>query len=174
MQLINTTWPDGCTYLWCIEPEAGSQALDSLTEKDPVYHWPGDLPQGEFGISLVASLTATLDTVTHTCIDSIRHTIEIVTALLQFPNLVTPNGDGVNDTWEVVNLVELGRYPMNELWIYDAWGKLVFHAKNIHSHDQFWDPAAENAPDGTYYYRFLAEGRKKIMVQRNGLIEVVR
>ncbi len=174
VQLMNATWPDGCTYLWCIEPEAGSPALDSLTEKDPVYHWPGDLPQGEFGISLVASLTATLDTVTLTCIDSIRHTIEIVTALLQFPNLVTPNGDGVNDTWEVVNLVELGRYPMNELWIYDAWGKLVFHAKNIRSHDQFWDPAAENAPDGTYYYRFLAEGRKKIMVQRNGLIEVVR
>lgn len=173
VQLINLTWPDGCDYLWWIQREPGSLEVDSLTEKEPVYHWQGELPQGDFDVRLLSSLTATLDSVTHTCIDSMRYTVTIVTSLLQFPNLVTPNGDGVNDTWEVVNLVELGRYPMNELWIYDAWGKQVFHAKNIRSHDRFWDPAALHAPDGTYYFRFMGEGLHGV-VRYTGLIEVVR
>ena len=72
-----------------------------------------------------------------------------------------------------MNLVEYGEYPTNELWIYNQWGALVYHAKNIRTEDEHWDPNETNSPDGAYYYRFTARGRFGI-TKRNGLIEVVR
>ena len=72
-----------------------------------------------------------------------------------------------------MNLVEMGQYPMNELWIYNQWGVRVFHAKDIKSHDQCWDPNVPLCPDGTYYFRFQG-GNKYGLVRRNGVIEVLR
>ena len=113
------------------------------------------------------------DSLSVTCTDTMVHEIGIVNTFLQFPNLVTPNGDGINDRWEIVNLVEMGQYSMNELWIYNQWGVLVFHAENIYRADQFWDPNATNSPDGTYFFRFSGKGRYGV-VKNNGTIEVLR
>ena len=154
--------------------EAGGNVYDTLHEYEPTYTWQGEWPQGDYDVRLIATLTAAIDTLVHTCRDTATETVEVVTALLQFPNVVSPNGDGVNDRWEVKNLVELGIYPMNEIWIYDAWGMLIYHARNIHDNSQWWDPNATRSPDGTYYFRFMAEGREGLMVRRNGVIEVVR
>ena len=174
VQFINNTQPRNCDYVWRVENDEGR---DTLTGFEPVYHWPGELPTGSFNVTLTASMSSSFlfhdSTYTHVCADSAQHTVEIVTAWLQFPNLVTPNGDGVNDRWEVVNLVELGQYSMNELWIYNPWGVLVFHAKDIRRHEDFWDPAETHSPDGTYYYRFSAKNAHGI-IRCNGTIEVVR
>ena len=62
---------------------------------------------------------------------------------------------------------------MNELWIYNKWGTLVFHAKNIDQESDFWDPALTHSPDGTYFYRFSAKGLFGL-IRCNGSIEVVR
>lgn len=174
VQFINLSTPEECAYEWLVPQDADGSAYDTLREREPAYTWQGDLPKGDFDVRLVAACTSVLDTVSHTCRDTAENTIEVVTALLQFPNVVSPNGDGINDRWEVVNLVELGIYPMNEVWIYDAWGLLIYHARNIHDAGQWWDPNATRSPDGTYYYRFSAEGRDNLMVKRSGVIEVVR
>lgn len=173
VQLINYSQPTNCQWLWLMQNAPESNECDSLATFESVYRWQGDNILGNFDVQLVASLTTQYDTITHTCTDTIHHTIEIVTAWLDFPNLVTPNGDGVNDTWEVVNLVDLGQYSMNELWIYDKFGTCVFHARNIRRHDQFWDPNHPHCPDGTYYYRFTAKSPHGL-VRRNGVIEVIR
>ena len=62
---------------------------------------------------------------------------------------------------------------MNELWIYNVWGTLVYHVENIRREEQFWDPNETNSPDGTYYFRFSAKGHHGL-VRVNGSIEVVR
>ena len=184
VRFINLTSPDSCRYRWWIQ---NGNSVDTLSGFAPTYRWPGDLPQGTFDVTLLAYMDSTfsllLDTTSlkyqtirtfhHTCVDSTTHTIEIVTAWLQFPNLVSPNGDGINDVWRVVNLLELRQYPMNELWIYNKWGTLVFHAKNIDQESDFWDPALTHSPDGTYFYRFSAKGLFGL-IRCNGSIEVVR
>lgn len=184
VRFINLTSPDSCRYRWWIQ---NGNSVDTLSGFAPTYRWPGDLPQGTFDVTLLAYMDSTfsllLDTTSlkyqtirtfhHTCVDSTTHTIEIVTAWLQFPNLVSPNGDGINDVWRVVNLLELGQYPMNELWIYNKWGTLVFHAKNIDQESDFWDPALTHSPDGTYFYRFSAKGLFGL-IRCNGSIEVIR
>lgn len=170
VQFINYTRPEGCDYRWFVQ---GVDGTDTLEGYEPSYRWGGSLPRGDYEVALVASQTVFHDTTKYICHDTVRHTVSIVTALLQFPNLVTPNGDGTNDLWEVVNLLELGVYPMNEIWIYDAWGKLVYHVENVRRREQFWDPLATRSPDGTYYFRFSGKGSAGI-IRLNGVIEVIR
>lgn len=167
----NTTRPDSCSWLWRFETAEGG--ADSTTLRSPTYRWGGVLPSGDFGVSLTAALTHRHDTLTLVCADSLRQEVTVVTSLLQFPSVVTPNGDGVNDRWGVVNLVELGRYTQNEVWIYNQWGVLVYHARDMHSEAEYWDPDERPCPDGTYYYRFAARNDDGV-VKCNGVIEVVR
>lgn len=55
------------------------------------------------------------------------NTIELLQApLLHVPNAFTPNGDGVNDLWNVVP-VFVKDYHCR---VYDRWGKLVFETKD--------------------------------------------
>jgi gliding motility-associated-like protein len=195
VQFENITWPDTVTYLWRIQQIEGG-AFDTTSETNPFYHWgeDGDNMVGDYTVRLISMWSHSVDSFrvdtvqwvdtslhnamvyeafTHACIDSIEHIVTITNDFLQFPNLVTPNGDGTNDTWVIVNLIEFGNYSMNELWIYDRTGAQVYHVKNIRHADQFWDPNATRSPDGTYYYRFSAKGEYGL-VKRNGLIEVMR
>ena len=112
------------------------------------------------------------DTMIVLCTDTVSHTISIVNDFLKFPNLVTPNGDGTNDTWRVINLLECGIYNINELWIFNQWGEQVYHVENIYREEDFWDPAKTATPNGTYYYRFAARSKYGV-VKRNGTIEVL-
>lgn len=107
------------------------------------------------------------------CADTSENTILLINDFLQFPNVVTPNGDGINDRFVILNLVSGQAYPTNCLDIYNKWGARVFHKENIASDEDFWDPAATNSPDGTYFFRFSAKGYNGA-VERNGAVEVLR
>ncbi len=91
---------------------------------------------------------------------------------LSFPNLVTPNGDGINDRFVIGGLIEHNCFKYNELTIYDRYGHCVFHKRNISSETDWWDPAAQHAPSGTYFYYFKAHGIN-IWTQHRGAIEVL-
>ena len=89
---------------------------------------------------------------------------------LQFPNVVTPNGDGINDRFVIRNLLWEDCYPKNELFIFNRWGERVFYKENISEDGDFWNP--EGLPAGTYYFRFVGRGAAK-QLDRRGVIEVV-
>ena len=172
VQLFNQSSPrDSLTYLWTITTPDGTDSTDA---ESPFYQWQGYVSAGDYPVTLAAYLTYLVDdSITLVCEDTVQHPITIADVFLQFPNLVTPNGDGVNDTWRVVNLLEQGEYTMNELWIYDHWGALVYHVRNIRRESDFWDPNDTGSPDATYYYRFEAKNDYGL-VRHNGIIEVVR
>lgn len=161
-------------YIWTVQSLGGG--VDTLTGTTPRYSWgaEGEYPQGDFEViqtAILSHIGPYGDTLR--CYDSVARTITIINDWLQFPNLVSPNGDGVNDRWEIVNLLECGEYSINELWIYSAWGVPVYHVRDIDKAEDFWDPEETRSPDGTYYYRFLGQSAYGI-VKRNGVIEVVR
>lgn len=160
-------------YVWNIQNSSG---YDSISETSPHYSWAheGENVFGDFTVLLSASQPYIGPYGDSTfCEDTSSATITIVNDWLQFPNLVSPNGDGINDTWRVVNLLECGLYTMNELWVYNKWGSLEYHAKDIDDEDDFWNPNKTHSPDGTYFFRFSAKSMFGI-VRTNGSIEVVR
>lgn len=63
---------------------------------------------------------------------------------ITIPNLFTPNGDGVNDAFEIIGL---NQYQSNELQIINRWGNEVFHTKGYQNN---W--TGEGLNEGTYYY----------------------
>lgn len=65
-------------------------------------------------------------------------------SLLKVPNLFTPNGDGVNDVFEIRGL---DKFAQNELIIVNRWGNEVFHRTGYQNN---W--TGEGLNEGTYYY----------------------
>jgi gliding motility-associated-like protein len=87
--------------------------------------------------------------------DSIRvHLVvpEITENCIVVHNVVTPNGDGLNDHW-VIDCIE--NYPENKVEIFNRWGSRINIFTNYNNIDRFWKGTDENGqpiPDGTYYY----------------------
>ncbi len=171
VQFVNLSQPyDSLTFKWFIP--TGEDGIDSLSEAAPHYEWP--VGTTDVTVDLVATWLFNIDdSLTFSCHDTLTKPVDIFNDFLQFPNLVTPNGDGVNERWEIVNLMDGGYYATAEVWIYDRGGALVFHSNNMRRTEDFWDPNATHTPDGTYYYRFSAQSPRGI-VKRNGIIEVLR
>ncbi|MDQ3193323.1 MAG: gliding motility-associated C-terminal domain-containing protein [Bacteroidota bacterium] len=66
------------------------------------------------------------------------------------PNTFTPNGDGVNDTWQIYFI---DQYPDCVVEIYNRWGQKVFKSKG-YDRTQEWDGQSMGAdlPASTYYF----------------------
>ena len=168
--------PQYSTYLWQIFDDSTSSGTPiEFTDYEPEYHWHmfGD-NGGSHLIRLIAFTAYTkTDGSQLVCIDTAESSIYITNGFLQFPNVVTPNNDGINDIFEIKNLIEGRGFTDTELYIYNSWGRKVYHKKNISTREDFWDPAANNDPSGTYYYHFSAKGYTG-NIQRNGAVQVLR
>ena len=92
---------------------------------------------------------------------------------ISFPNAVTANGDGINDVFEINNLLKYKDFHSNELLIFNRQGKKIYERKNISKFSDFWDPMQTNSPSGTYFYRFISKNNIK-NIDRVGVIEVFR
>lgn len=74
----------------------------------------------------------------------------IVAPLINVPNTFTPNGDGVNDTWTIINI---DQYPACKVNIYDRWGQKVYNSVG-YSNTNAWDGTNHGLylPASTYYF----------------------
>jgi gliding motility-associated-like protein len=77
------------------------------------------------------------------CNPSDSVTVAFVDCPGQPPNVLTPNGDGLNDTFAIDGVRAIDW----RLAIYDRWGKEVFQTE---AYDNGW--GAEGLPAGTYFY----------------------
>ncbi len=93
----------------------------------------------------------------------------IVLGNFKIPNVFSPNGDGINDTWEIKGL---GNYPNVEVHIFDRYGRVVFTQGNYH---KAWDGTYEGMGKpvavGTYYYIIDAKQGRPVL---SGSITVLR
>lgn len=80
----------------------------------------------------------------HGCIDSLCTNITVVPAEITNINVITSDGDGINDR---LSFEYLSFYPENELFIFNRWGQLLYSAKN---YDNSWDGSEYD--EGTYFY----------------------
>ncbi len=67
-------------------------------------------------------------------------------------NALTPNGDGINDTWIIRGIWQ---YPENEVLLMDRWGTLVRTIRNYNNKENVWFGTNDKGftlPNGDYYY----------------------
>jgi len=82
-------------------------------------------------------------------------------------NILTPNGDGKNDTWIIQ---DLQLYPNNTVTVFDKGGRVIF---SKHGYNNDWDGTLKGAPlaQGTYYYTVdLGVGK----LQHKGFITIIK
>jgi gliding motility-associated-like protein len=109
-------------------------------------------------------------TITNTfgSVTTIQVTVEVKDDYWVEPqNIITPNGDGINDFFTVKNLVE---YPINELTIYNREGKILTRISN---YNERWDGKINGRPlsTGTYYYVLRFPGNQKAVYK--GFVTIV-
>ncbi len=102
------------------------------------------------------------------CISSASITIKVNEDYkLVANNILTPNGDGINDTWFVQNI---DMYPNNEVRIFDRNGREMYSKK---SYDNSWNGTigGNDLAEGTYYY-IITYGPNKLV--QKGFITIIR
>lgn len=96
-----------------------------------------------------ATTTYYLTVCTNSCCETDAVTV-VVTELVVPYNTITPNNDGINDTW-IILFIE--RYPNSKVSVYDRWGQRVYY-KIGYSNNNPWDGTNSGGklPAGAYYY----------------------
>ncbi|HRD52458.1 MAG TPA: gliding motility-associated C-terminal domain-containing protein, partial [Flavobacteriales bacterium] len=140
--LIGSASP-GTTLNWWVL--SGSGSIDQPGDSTTAIH---DLSIGANTIVLAATLNQCA---------SINDTVIIHVDDLFIPEGFSPNGDGVNDRWEIRGIEA---YPGSGLQVFNRWGKLVYEADAYASE---WDGRSrngQNLPDDTYFYVLNLTGRR--------------
>lgn len=79
-------------------------------------------------------------------------------SIFNIPNAISPNGDGINDTWRIAGLEN---YPGTEIYLYDRKGAIIY--KELIKKKPFqWDGKYESHPisTGNYWYTIkVSDGR---------------
>jgi gliding motility-associated-like protein len=96
------------------------------------------------------------------CNDTICKTFVVHDVDLVLPNIITPNGDGIND---ILHIKALEYYPQNTLMVFNRWGNKVYERQNYAN-----DWKAPGLSDGTYYYFLLIPNKPDMQ----SVLQVVR
>jgi gliding motility-associated-like protein len=116
----------------------------------------------------VVTCTLTLSTGCVVLVASLPFTITLLPLPpVSIPNTFTPNGDGINDIWDIATLVY---YPNCLVNVYNRYGVLVYQSKG---YSKAWDGSYKGSllPVGTYYY-LIDLGTKTDKI--SGAVSIVR
>lgn len=122
---------DNVTYFW-----TPSDYLDDPTKLNPKASPPSDITYTLHAVSADGCLSSTDDV-------AVSFYPKIV-----IPNSFTPNGDGVNDTW---NILAINSFPNARIKVTSRYGNLVYQNTGNYTP---WDGKSngKDLPAGTYYY----------------------
>ena len=67
------------------------------------------------------------------------------------PQIITPNGDGVNDEW-FIDAIGYSEFRNNSVQIINRWGQEVFSASPYNNNWRGQNNNGNDLPDGTYFY----------------------
>lgn len=128
----------------------GETLVLTAGDEFPNTNWTGEALNSSSGSEVTANPEGVGETFVYTvtseidgCIYVDQVEVRIFPAIVPF-NAFTPNGDGINDTWEIGNINE---WPNAQIVVYSRWGQKVFQATN---YDNDWD--GDGLPSATYYY----------------------
>jgi gliding motility-associated-like protein len=102
------------------------------------------------------------------CVDTVQNTVWVNPDLrVLIPSAFTPNGDGLNDVWEIHG------QGMEELSfiIFDRWGGKIYDNGNMVSNNK-WE--GKEMPQGIYSYKISAKSFTGRLYNKHGSITLIR
>jgi len=145
---------DNCVYIWNFGDE--TTAYDSVA----AHQYDG-----------LSDYTPTLTIITEIGCTNTQDALIQGPAYFYVPSAFTPNGDGLNDVFEVVG-TSIAEY---ELTIFNRWGNVIFHSTNP---EEVWvgDTSAGDfyVPNASYNYVLRIKGFDTETIQRTGEINIMR
>ncbi len=151
-------------------------------DKDGQYHWTPELGLDNANMPnpLANPSDTTLYTLTYmnhdgcvakdsmlvypenSSVETDNHADYFEKAVFEIPTGFSPNGDGINDSWEIKGIDD---YPKNLIRIFNRWGSLVYEQENYSDNNSFTGIANKNSslgfselPAGTYFYQAYFKG----------------
>ena len=91
----------------------------------------------------------------------------VLSTLPVVPNGFTPNGDGINDTWEILNL---DKYPSCAVKVFNRNGQMVFYSVGYATP---WNGRFNNQalPSGSYYYVIDLKNNQDVL---SGFVNIIK
>ena len=89
-------------------------------------------------------------------------TLNVGYEIVHYPNIITPNKDGKNETYIIDGLEGTGNWSFE---VHDRWGKELYKNEN---YDNSW--SGDYLSDGTYYYLIIAPDG----TQCKGWVQIVK
>ncbi|MBI5857381.1 MAG: gliding motility-associated C-terminal domain-containing protein [Sphingobacteriales bacterium] len=138
------------TYLW-----TPSTYLNNPTISNPVVS------------NLLADITYTLLVTTDNGCSATDQVFVKLLKKVAIPNIFSPNGDGVHDTWV---MEYLDSYPGCTVDVFNRYGQKIYHSEG---YTKPWDGTVNGkpVPMGTYYYIVNPKNGRPIM---SGYVDVIR
>ncbi|MFA5533699.1 MAG: gliding motility-associated C-terminal domain-containing protein [Mariniphaga sp.] len=149
------------------ESETSQGPIDSIMvvayNDIPIYIYE---KSGMYKVKLVSKKTSSFNNQTITCVDTayMDEFIVVDTSFVDVPNVITPNGDGINDQF----IVKFWSMQSIKISIFNRWGKRIhfWESGNVRGFDQtytetVWDGRIGNryASPGVYFYVIDGRGR---------------
>ncbi len=131
----------GFTYSW-----APTTGLSNPTSANPTVTLPNTT-----GNPITQTYTLTTTNTATGCSGTASVVVSVgVDPNIEVANVITPNGDKMNDWLQIKNV---NAYPTNQMEIFNRWGRRVFSTQNYNNTSNYWgtDP---NVAAGMYYYLF--------------------
>lgn len=98
-------------------------------------------------------------------------TIVIEDCEIIVPTAFTPDADGVNDFWEILDLDAV--YPKNIVMVYNRWGNLLFQSEEGKYSGNEWkgDYKGSELPVGSYY--FIIDFQDENVEPQKGIVSII-
>jgi len=157
--MTNDTLAKGVKYTVTLVSSVGSGTL--VLNKD-----------GSFIYNPTTDSTFTVSFVYRICYDNCPSSCSIGIAYIKLvsnqkqiataTNVITPNGDGVNETLVILNFDPNAASNQSEIVIYNQWGDVVYRAAPYRNE---WAGTFNNnpLPDATYYFIFKRDPTAKVI-----------
>jgi gliding motility-associated-like protein len=88
--------------------------------------------------------------------------------LVRIPNVITPNNDGENDVWDLIEVPNLEQFDIE---IYDRPGALVYRTSNYLNDWKAEDSSGKKLLPGIYFYYM----RNRVSeLEYRGFVQVIR
>jgi gliding motility-associated-like protein len=93
-------------------------------------------------------------------------------AVVEFPKFFTPNGDSINDTWEIKG-TNSTFFPLSEIYIFNRYGKLV---SQIKIDERGWDGTynGKELASDDYWFSIKLIDANNVVRERSGHFSMIR